>query len=147
LRKRFDRPTAIFAPNPGVMKDDGGKPYNYIRPLATIEPTAIALGLPVNTAFGLDDIAGLQAALLKQEYRSATLIVAWEHRLLDQLAHDVLKQSGGMADKLPKWKANDFDSLYVIRITSRGDAQRSATFEPQRQGLDGQSTTCPGAAP
>src|ERR1017187_8769085 len=52
LRARFDMPAAIFAPNPGVQKSDQGQLYNYIRPLATIEPTAIALGLPVNTQYG-----------------------------------------------------------------------------------------------
>ncbi len=57
---RFGRADAIFAPNPSVQLRERSYPsqsYSYVRPLATIEPTAIQLGLPVNTQVGFDDIA------------------------------------------------------------------------------------------
>jgi hypothetical protein len=38
IAKSFGRPDAIYAPNPSHQKEDAGKPYDYIRPLATIEP-------------------------------------------------------------------------------------------------------------
>ena len=60
---KFGRPAALYAPNPGVPKRDQGVSYNYIRPLATIEPTAIQLGLPVNTQWGLDELDALQAEM------------------------------------------------------------------------------------
>ena len=41
IAKSFGRPDAIFAPNPSHPKEDAGKLYDYIRPLATIEPTAM----------------------------------------------------------------------------------------------------------
>src|SRR5277367_623741 len=47
IGKELGEPTAIFAPDPAQSKEDHGQPYNYVRPLATIEPTAIAFGLPV----------------------------------------------------------------------------------------------------
>ena len=46
IAKYFDRVDAIFAPNPSHPKEDAGELYDYIRPLATIEPTAIWFGLP-----------------------------------------------------------------------------------------------------
>jgi len=49
-------PRFIFAPNPA---ETVGENICYIRPLATIEPTAIVCGLPVNTQFGYRDIQGL----------------------------------------------------------------------------------------
>src|SRR5579871_6767062 len=48
LLGKYGKPQFVFAPNPTEMVD--GKPgYYYVRPLATIEPTAIECGLPVNT--------------------------------------------------------------------------------------------------
>ena len=60
LLRKFGTPAAIYAPNPGMIKVDQGIEYNYLRPLATIEPTAIAANLPVNTQFGFDDIGQLK---------------------------------------------------------------------------------------
>ena len=48
LLAKFGKPAFIFAPNPTRQVNDKGRPYDYVRPLATIEPTAIQLGLPVN---------------------------------------------------------------------------------------------------
>ncbi|HXC36205.1 MAG TPA: hypothetical protein VNV43_10045, partial [Candidatus Acidoferrales bacterium] len=45
LLKKFGAPQFIFAPNPTQKVDPGG--YYYVRPLTTIEPTAIRCGLPV----------------------------------------------------------------------------------------------------
>src|SRR5580698_5068797 len=86
IRAKFGRPAAIFAPDPAGMKVDrdkdeamgagGGVAYSYVRPLATIEPTAVAFGLPVNTQIRFDDVAGLQGALLRPEYWDALVVVA-----------------------------------------------------------------------
>ena len=50
IAKSFGRPDAIFAPNPSHPKEDAGRLYDYIRPLATIEPTAIWFGLSVDVS-------------------------------------------------------------------------------------------------
>src|ERR1700722_7647635 len=57
LLKRYGTPQFIFAPNP-TQKVDGNPGYYYVRPLATIEPTAIRCGLPVNTKYGYEEIKG-----------------------------------------------------------------------------------------
>ena len=82
IAKSFGKPDAIFAPNPSHPKEDAGKLYDYVRPLATIEPTAIWFGLPVDVSVDVYDREGLQAALEKHRApdRNVFLLVAWEHR-------------------------------------------------------------------
>ena len=64
LESRYGTPNAIYAPNPAVLKKDKGLDYAYVRPLATIEPTAIRAGLPVNVDWGMENIAPLAQRLL-----------------------------------------------------------------------------------
>jgi hypothetical protein len=142
LRARFGPPDALFAPNPGQRKQDGAERYNYLRPLATLEPTAIALGLPVNTDYGYADLAGLRQALAAPAYAHATIWIAWEHHAIEQLVKTLLRDNGGAAETVPHWAGDDFDSLWVVRIERDGGTTR-ARFSRQRQGLDGQPLTCP----
>lgn len=60
IAKTFGRPSAIFAPILAAQKNDDGEPYDYVRPLASIEPTAISLGLPVHASIGVDNIDDLK---------------------------------------------------------------------------------------
>ncbi|MFZ6694103.1 histidine phosphatase family protein [Undibacterium sp. SXout20W] len=142
LKQKFDTPTAIYAPNPGIQKNDRGTLYNYIRPLATIEPTAISLGMPVNTQFGLDDIGRLNTALLSPAYANATIIVAWEHRLAEEAARNILAMNGGDPATVPTWKGNDFDSIYIVDVKANSNGQRIASFRLDAQGLNHLSTNC-----
>ena len=143
LMSKFGKPTAIFAPNPGVMKPDRGVAYNYIRPLATIEPTAIVAGLPVNTSFGFANIDQLNAVLLESGNHDATIFVAWEHRFLEKAARNIVSDAGGSPDQVPKWDDDDFDGLYVIQIESGPSGIRSVMFHKDKQGLNGGSLDCP----
>jgi hypothetical protein len=140
LLAKFGKPAALFAPNPGVAKKDRGKLYNYVRPLATIEPTAIRLGLPVNTRWSLDNLAALEGDLLSASYAGQVLYIAWEHNLLVQLARDILTQRGADPGMVPDWDGGDFDGIYVVTVPATGNA----TFRVEHQGLDGQSPLCPG---
>ena len=142
IAKTFGRPDAIFAPNPSVQKEDSGQPYDYVRPLATIEPAAISFGLPVDASLGLDDTDGLRAALERPLYRNALVLVAWEHKLIETIARGLLAAHGADPDVVPKWHGHDFDSIYVVTISRTGDAAK-ATFAHKQEGLDGQPETCP----
>ena len=144
LLGKFGLPAVIFAPNPGVQKSDQGQNYNYIRPLATIEPTAIRAGLPVNTEFGFMDIAALKAVLLNKDFQNKTVFVAWEHKLLEQLARDVVQQLGADGTAVPTWSGKDFDSIYVINIAQDTDGNSSVSFYVDQQHLNDLSTECPG---
>jgi hypothetical protein len=140
LLAAYGRPAALYAPNPGVAKDDEGRSYNYLRPLATIEPTAIRAGLPVNTAWGWQDIGHLQDELLAPSHEGQTLYVAWEHHELEHLARAILASRGGDPGLVKAWPASDFDTVYVLTLPTRG----SVAFEADKEGLDNQSTECPG---
>ncbi len=136
----FGRPAAIFAPNPSVAKRDHGVMYDYVRPLATIAPTAVGLGMPINSEFGYDDVKGLTKALENGDYRDALVLVAWEHRMADKAVRKLIKDHGGDPDAVPKWDRDDFDSVYVVTIDWD---RRRATFEKKAEGLNGQPEACP----
>jgi hypothetical protein len=140
LLAKFGRPDAVFAPNPGVTATDRGNTYNYIRPLATIEPTAIRLGMPVNTQRGAADLAALQSDLLGPEHSGQLIYVAWEHTLLVQLARNILQQNGGDPGTAPSWDSADFDSIYELRVPTHG----KAFLRIDHEGLNGLSELCPG---
>jgi hypothetical protein len=140
LLAAYGKPAALYAPNPGVAKEDEGVSYNYLRPLATIEPTAIRAGLPVNTAWAWNDIADLQQELLNPSHEGQTLYVAWEHYELQELARAILAKRGGDPGLVGKWHGDDFDTVYVMTLQTHG----ATTFKVEKEGLDGRSTTCPG---
>jgi len=145
VQKMFGKPAAIFAPNPSAQKSDDGKLYDYVRPLATIEPTAIAFGLPIHSDIGQADIAALQKQLERPVYQNALVLVGWEHREIAKLARALVEAHGGDPQKVPAWKDSDFDGIYVLNIRWSGSASR-INFEQKREGLDGQPTACPGLA-
>lgn len=142
IRKNFGKPDFIFAPNPGETKNDGGLPYNYIRPLATIEPTAIAFGMPVNTQFGVSGIDGLLKALDEPAYRNAFTLIAWEHVELVKLTR-LLASASTTPPTIPEWSGKDFDGVFVLRITRGGTAPK-VDFKRSLEGLDDQPKSCRG---
>ena len=139
FEKSFGRPDAIFAPNPSVAKKDDGKLYDYVRPLATIEPTAIAFGMPVQVDIGYEDVAGLRKALEAPRYKGSLILVAWEHKQIDVVVRDILTAHGADSGQVPDWKYTDYDSVDIVTL----DASGHAAFERRKEGLDGQSETCP----
>jgi hypothetical protein len=141
LLKKFGRPQFIFAPSPS-QKVDGKIGYYYVRPLMTIEPTAIACGLPVNTEFGFKEIKGLEAELKKPEYQNATIFVAWEHGLLDQFAKNMLADNGGNASEVPPWPGKDFDTIFVFKLRHSG-SRPPLEFSIDHENLNGQSAAYP----
>ena len=144
LLKKYGAPQFVFAPNP-TQKADAGK-YYYIRPLMTIEPTAIRCGLPVNTQFGYLEIKGLEKELRKQSYQNATVFVAWEHFLLDEFVKDLVKVHGGDAAKVPAWPGDDYDTIFLVKIT-HSKAGESVAFTVDHEGLNHLSDACPSSEP
>jgi hypothetical protein len=145
---RYGKPDLLFAPNPSVEVNDGNPQptYSYIRPLATIEPTAIRLGLPVNAQIGYDHIEELQRVLLEPAYAHSVIFVAWEHAMLHAFAKQLLESYGTGADQVPDWPSKDYETIYVFHITrsAQGSIPR-ATLDIQQEGLSSTlSDTCPG---
>jgi hypothetical protein len=140
LVSRYGNAQYAFAPNPTVTVPDAAGSFYYVRPIATIEPTTIRLGLPLNTKYGYTDIAGMQAELTGGSYATSTVFIAWEHQYLQQLAQNILNAYGAGVT-VPAWASTDFDSIYVVRITTAG-GRTTAEFTHDFEGLNGLSTAC-----
>lgn len=145
LIPRFGRPAAIFAPDPGdEVNVVDGHGYSYVRPLVTIEPTAIELVMPVNTEIGYRDIGALQAAVTASKYHDSLVFISWEHGKLNDFAKLMLRTYGENPDAVPDWPNSDYDRIYVFKI-NEVDGKRRLAFSIEHQGLDGKlSSTCPG---
>ena len=147
IARSFGKPDAIFAPNPSHPKKDAGILYDYVRPLATVEPTAVLFGLPVDVSLDFDDRQGLIAALEKRRApdHNVFVLVAWEHKLIPPVVRAILGAHGADAANLQEvedWDGKDFDSMYIVAIRQLRNSTR-ATFEHKHEGLDGQPKTCP----
>jgi hypothetical protein len=146
---RFGKPDYIYAPNPSMQVNDGNSlpTYSYVRPLATIEPTAIRLGMPVNTQIGFLEIDELQKALLQPAYAHSLIFVAWEHIKLHDFAKQMLQSYGTGAAQLPEWPNTDYETIYMFHITRSGkDGSPRATLEIQKEDLEKTlSDSCPGS--
>lgn len=144
---RYGRPDAIYAPDPAVEVRDGSqRGYSYVRPLVTIEPTAIELGMPVNAEIGYTDIARLQSVLTAPANTHALIFVAWEHGMLNQFAERMLESYGDDPSRVPDWPNNDYDRIYIFRINENG-AHSELTFKIEHENLnESLSDSCPTAA-
>jgi hypothetical protein len=136
---RFGKPTAIFAADPSKETSEGdplpfATKYSYVRPLATIEPYAISLGMPVNAQIAATDIKGLQKELLKPEFSNALVVVAWEHIEARRFAEEMLK-SFGQSDLVPRWRDSDYETIYIFRIATGPDKKRTLNFSVEHEDL------------
>jgi hypothetical protein len=133
-----------FCPSYSVCKTSGDK--GQIREvnlyITMIEPTAIRLGLPVCTDFRYKDIDGLQHELTKPRYQKRRSCVAWEHCELDRMVRNFVGAFGGNPADVPKWPDDDYDSLYILRISDAG-AKKLISFSHDHEGLTHLSSDCP----
>jgi hypothetical protein len=143
----FGRADAIFSPSPAGQMHEGPvtrKSYSYVRPLATIEPTAIQLGLPVDTQLAFPDIAELQRVVTAPAYANSTIFIAWEHKYAYDFAREMLRAYGLDRAQVPAWPSDDYEMLYVFHIRRAAGAAPAMTFAVEREGLEGTlSATCP----
>jgi hypothetical protein len=141
LVSKFGTPDYLYAPSPAVQITDPGGAFYYVRPLATLEPTAVKLGMPMRTKYGWSDIASLQAALITATKADATIFIAWEHTMLQKVVQNIMNAYGNHAT-VPAWITGDYDSLYVVRVSYVGDTI-TARFEKDTENLNNQPTSCP----
>src|ERR1700677_2411639 len=121
LIPRYGKPDRIYAPDPGKRIGRlGNLNYSYVRPLMTIEPTAIQLEMPVNALIGFKNVRQLRKELLAPENANSIIYVAWEHVYLNQFAKRLLKTYGKDPSVVPDWPNDEYDRIYVFRIKSEG---------------------------
>ncbi|RMN37859.1 hypothetical protein ALQ64_04576, partial [Pseudomonas cannabina] len=87
LPKKYGKADYIFAANPSrhVEEGEGDLSYSYVRPLMTVGPSAIKLGLPVNIDYGANDTGDLADELMRDKYHNAIIYTAWSHGYLPEL--------------------------------------------------------------
>lgn len=81
------------------------------RQIDTITPTAVALGLTIDTKYSnsADDIAKLANDILtKSEYAGAVILICWHHGTIPALA-TALKGTGAQ-----KWVGTGFDRVWLL---------------------------------
>lgn len=145
LPERFGKADYVFAANPSRHVEEGSQDqsYSYIRPLMTITPSAIRLGLPVNIDYGANDTDDLAEELLRDKYRNATIYTAWSHGYLPELINAVAGKALGEKRVITQdWGGDDFDTLYVLTLTWH-DGKASLLSRNVRQGLDNGASGCP----
>jgi hypothetical protein len=140
LFAKFGPPQWAYAPNPSEKISDPGGSFFYIRPLATIEPSAIRAGISVNTNYGYSNVSGLQSVLIRSSKANSTVYVAWEHAYLVKAVQNIMNAYGGGA-RVPAWTFGDYDTLYVVHVTYTNSGIR-AWFELDSEGLNGLPTSC-----
>lgn len=144
FKKNFPHADYIFAPNPAFRVQESrhdSQKYSYVRPLITIEPTAIALGLPVNTQIGYRQTGQLVSELLQSKYHHATIYVAWEHLNIEKIAQLILSKFDNKA-AIPLWANDNYQMVYVFTIHwSKNPAV--VTFKVLSENLHGLSNQCP----
>jgi hypothetical protein len=141
LTNKFGRPDFVYAPNPNVKISDPAGSFYYVRPLATIEPTAIRAGISVNTHYGFNETTSLQSLLIQSAKANTTIFVTWEHSYLVKIVQSIMSRYGD-GTPVPAWVTGDYDSLYVLTVDYAGGAIH-AHFEHDHEGLNGLPTTCP----
>jgi hypothetical protein len=144
LIPRYGKPDRIYAPDPGTRVGRlGNLSYSYVRPLMTIEPTAIQLELPVNALIGFKNVGQLRKELLAPENANSVIYLAWEHVYLNEFAKRLLKAYGKDQSAVPDWPNDEYDRIYVFRI-KEVDGKKDLTFSIESQGLTGSlSDKCP----
>ena len=145
LPEKFGAADYVFAANPTRNVEEGelDNSYSYIRPLMTISPAAIKLGLPVNIEFSANDTSDLARELLEDKYHNSTIYTAWSHGYLPELINKVAGNAVGEKQSITEdWAGSDFDSLYVLTLTWH-NGKASLQSHSYKQGLDNGKATCP----
>jgi len=141
LLTKFGKPTYLYAPSPAAQIVDPAGTFYYVRPLATIEPTAVRAGMNVRTKYAYSDISTLEAALITSTKADSTIFVAWEHTYLQKVVQNIMNHHGGGAT-VPAWISGDYDTLYIVRVNYAGGTI-TARFSTDHEGLNNQPTGCP----
>ena len=147
LPEKFGNANYIFAANPTRNVEEGefDNSYSYIRPLMTISPSAIKLGLPVNIEYSANDTSALADELLENKYHNSIIYTAWSHGYLPELINKVASEAVGEEHTITEdWSGGDFDTLYVLTLTWH-NGKASLLSRNYKQGLDNGQQTCPAA--
>ena len=140
LLSQFGCPDLLVSANPAIkmLNKKSGLYFNYVRPLATIEPLAQKIDFPVWTPYGYAqndflarDLLGDPALRPAVDGKTKKVFVSWERNNIAKLIES-LKTTGRlhapagevlMADGVryrceepKKWEQCDFDTILLVNI-------------------------------
>jgi len=118
----FGRPAAIISQSPTAKKPSP-------RCLETVEPLAVALGLPVISQFTYGQAGELVQWLKDQrQYDGKAVLICMQHMEIDELA-----QALGVFDLRPRiWPHETYDRLYILTYAPQDGRLLSFRNLPQR---------------
>lgn len=154
LHGRID-PDQVWSEDPaqsiqGAVSASGASHWSNVAPALTVQPFAIANGLPYRLATAIDENATNPAQLTSDfffsggQFSNHKLLLGWTYTQ-NPLIVDALLSSyfpGGGAPSAPVWSPSDYDSFWVISIDGAGNL--TADFS-QYEGIE--SSALPAAAP
>ena len=143
LTSKFGKPDRIYAPDPTGKVHDPAGTFDYLRPLATIEPTAIRLGMPVSCDYHYDQIKDLETELLSPERAGQVIFIVWEHHYLNQMVKDLVQSKGGDPKQVPDWPGSEYDRIDILRIPG---GNGPVIFAQDHENLNHLSDNCPGSS-
>ena len=123
LMRKFGKPDYTYVPSLNL-----GKSTTHARMFQTVTPFAVRQNLAIDSRFAEDDATGIAKDVLK---RSGLVLLVWEHSQIAAVAKAI-----GVKHP-PKWKGEDFDSIWVITPRSG-----SATLIRDSEGIS-PSPNCP----
>lgn len=117
-----------LAPVDFLIAADRSKHSN--RSIETLQPLALATGLRLNTEFDDDEFKALAKRLLTgKKYVGATVLIAWHHSTISNLAKALGIKSGDLPSK--SWPDSVYDWVWIISY----DDQSRASIRQELQGV------------
>ena len=116
------------------------QPYGSVVALATVEPLAILLEMPVEVSLAFNDLDGLEKRLnqIISSDKNQKVLIVWEHKIAEQVMKNFL-QHHGIKTTVPHWEDNDFDSIYIVQ----NNAQNQLSFRTEKEFFDKLPDQCP----
>lgn len=114
-----------------------------IRPRQTLIPLSLRLQLPIEQPCANSKVDKL-VSLLREKNQAKTLLIAWHHGHINKL----IAAFGGDGPALigmPKWPADVYDWLIVLRFDDNGKLIESRSQKIQEQLLPGDVAGSPGS--
>jgi hypothetical protein len=129
------RPDQVYSIDPAQVipsKDSasGNSAWSYVRPSLTVEPYAIANGLPFNLAasFDMSDQNPPQLSTIASnfffnggQFSNQTLLVAWEHDHIPPTVNALLASYHSKVQPVPNWPDNDYDTIWTVKLDAYGN--------------------------
>ena len=126
--QKFGMPDYVFASN-------ATKETTSIRELQTVAPLVNMMQQqdPENDSLGIlhpyssKDYSALATYILdSSEFDNKKVVICWSHGKIPNLAAKL-----GVTDKLDKWPADDFDSVYILQYNHKGDLKNFQILHQQ----------------